>query len=202
MKKRPNLFFILITAVIVVLVITRFFLGGNEDTWICENGGWVKHGNPQAPKPESGCGETENAWIQQDFSEAGVKISFLRPRDTVFRTEIARDGDRVRVASFYVEKGDKDNPTYQLYGLYQPLSNANESDLEKAKTGLEQNSIKELTVGGFKAIEGLANATDPKAHYITVVLVNNKLFSLSTWPPKPDNKTLTDELIKTIRLDF
>jgi len=33
----------------------RFVIGGDEDTWICQNGQWVKHGNPSAPKPTNGC---------------------------------------------------------------------------------------------------------------------------------------------------
>lgn len=32
----------------------RFF-SGNEDTWICQNGEWVKHGNPSASMPETPC---------------------------------------------------------------------------------------------------------------------------------------------------
>lgn len=48
----------LILALLVVIV--RFF-GGDEDTWICDDGQWVKHGNPSASMPDSGCGdETKN----------------------------------------------------------------------------------------------------------------------------------------------
>ena len=43
-------------AVIILAVVAgvRFFSG--EDNWICENNQWVKHGNPIAPMPTSGCG--------------------------------------------------------------------------------------------------------------------------------------------------
>lgn len=34
----------------------RVFTGGGEDTWICEKGEWVRHGNPAVPKPVSDCG--------------------------------------------------------------------------------------------------------------------------------------------------
>ena len=33
----------------------RFGLGGNEDTWICSSGTWIKHGNPSAPMPQFPC---------------------------------------------------------------------------------------------------------------------------------------------------
>lgn len=35
----------------------RFVVGGSEDTWICVEREWVKHGVPSAPKPEIPCGE-------------------------------------------------------------------------------------------------------------------------------------------------
>lgn len=37
------------------LLATRLFFGGNEDSWICQNGDWVKHGNPSNSKPTTPC---------------------------------------------------------------------------------------------------------------------------------------------------
>lgn len=31
------------------------FLRGDEDTWLCQNGQWVKHGQPSAPQPTTQC---------------------------------------------------------------------------------------------------------------------------------------------------
>lgn len=49
-------------AVVVVVVALGAVLGvrlfsGDEDTWLCEDGAWVKHGNPTAEMPTSGCGD-------------------------------------------------------------------------------------------------------------------------------------------------
>lgn len=48
-----------ILAIIVViaggLLFLRFVIGGDEDTWICVNSEWVKHGQPSAPKPAGVC---------------------------------------------------------------------------------------------------------------------------------------------------
>jgi len=44
---------VLIAAAVVFYL--RFVVGGPEDDWICEDGKWVKHGAPSAPKPTSGC---------------------------------------------------------------------------------------------------------------------------------------------------
>jgi spore germination protein GerM len=43
---------LLVAAAVVVGV---RFLGGDEDTWLCRNGQWVKHGNPSSPKPTAPC---------------------------------------------------------------------------------------------------------------------------------------------------
>ena len=54
MKFFKNKFFVaLIIAVIIFLGLT--ILRGSEDTWICKNGGWIKHGNPSAEMPTSTC---------------------------------------------------------------------------------------------------------------------------------------------------
>ncbi|MDD5566756.1 MAG: hypothetical protein PHH01_01030, partial [Patescibacteria group bacterium] len=55
---------IIILAVIILagaaVAIIRFGFGGDEDTWICDNGQWVKHGNPSAAQPTTGCGNATN----------------------------------------------------------------------------------------------------------------------------------------------
>lgn len=48
----------LIFFVILILIVffgVRFLLGGAEDTWICEDGEWVAHGNPSTPQPIEDC---------------------------------------------------------------------------------------------------------------------------------------------------
>jgi len=53
--------------IIILLIIlvggtlaVRFFLDGDEDTWLCQEGSWVKHGNPSSSVPTSGCGEEKS----------------------------------------------------------------------------------------------------------------------------------------------
>lgn len=38
-----------------VVLLIRFGLGGNEDTWICQNGTWIKQGNPKEAMPLIPC---------------------------------------------------------------------------------------------------------------------------------------------------
>ncbi len=49
------LYFILATAVIFFVAICIRFLFTAEDNWICENGVWIKHGNPTTQMPTREC---------------------------------------------------------------------------------------------------------------------------------------------------
>lgn len=54
--KKALILLLLVVVIIGGFFALRFLFGGDEDTWICENGVWIKHGNPSAPKPVDGCG--------------------------------------------------------------------------------------------------------------------------------------------------
>jgi len=52
---------IFITIIVVIAVLFIWILiRGPEDTWICSNGQWVKHGVPSAPMPEGECNWLDN----------------------------------------------------------------------------------------------------------------------------------------------
>lgn len=41
--------------IIFFLIGSLRFFSGDEDTWICKNGQWTKHGNPDNPAPQTEC---------------------------------------------------------------------------------------------------------------------------------------------------
>lgn len=51
-KNKMIMAFILAGVLFVGLLL---FLRAQEDTWICQNGGWERHGVPSAPMPTSVC---------------------------------------------------------------------------------------------------------------------------------------------------
>ncbi|MBU1110402.1 hypothetical protein KKB83_02205 [Patescibacteria group bacterium] len=57
MRKRIIRIGIFIIITMGVLFVLRFVVGGPEDSWICVDEQWVKHGFPSYPKPETGCEE-------------------------------------------------------------------------------------------------------------------------------------------------
>lgn len=47
---------IIITAIVaIVLIIVGFRLLSPEDSWVCNEGRWVKHGEPSEPMPTKSC---------------------------------------------------------------------------------------------------------------------------------------------------
>lgn len=58
MKKKISKIIIILILIIAVWFILRFVIGGSEDTWMCVEGEWVKHGVPSAPKPTEPCNST------------------------------------------------------------------------------------------------------------------------------------------------
>lgn len=47
---------LLVTLLILAFFLfVRFVLGGPEDSWLCTDGQWVKHGNPGSPQPTGPC---------------------------------------------------------------------------------------------------------------------------------------------------
>lgn len=69
--------------VVVLIILSAFILRliGSEDTWLCQNGQWVKHGEPESPAPSEGCldkgkvGETNSNLVSE--GEANGEASFF-----------------------------------------------------------------------------------------------------------------------------
>ena len=52
-----KLFWVLLIVVVILIVfgLLRFVFGGPEDSWVCKEGVWVKHGNPDSSMPLDKC---------------------------------------------------------------------------------------------------------------------------------------------------
>lgn len=60
---------------------------------------------------------------------------------------------------------------------------------------MDKTTIKEITLEGYKGIEGLI--LGPKTRYITIILKDGKLFSVFTIPATPENKITTEQILPT-----
>lgn len=167
----------------------------------CAKAGYpIMESYPEQCRTPDGKTFTRQISSQPDLQEETVEeigLSFQHPKDLVFRKEIADDGGKIRTVGFFLTKGLENNPEYQMYGLYQQFKDATEQDLELSKKEMDPNSIKEVSIDGYKGIEGLI--LGPKTRYITIVLKDKKLFSISTLPPTQKNKTLTETILPTFK---
>jgi hypothetical protein len=78
-----NLFwkiFIVIIAVAIVTLSIRF-LSGDEDTWLCQNGQWVKHGKPSAAMPTTLCGKVNHNLTATSSNE--ISVTNPQPNQTI-----------------------------------------------------------------------------------------------------------------------
>ncbi|MBI3984973.1 MAG: Gmad2 immunoglobulin-like domain-containing protein [Candidatus Levybacteria bacterium] len=74
-----------IAAVFIVLLVAFVLVRGNEDNWLCQNGVWVKHGNPTVPSPTGICGTptpsisqaSENISIDSPKAKTEVSVPFV-----------------------------------------------------------------------------------------------------------------------------
>ena len=54
-RRRKILYAVLGLLLAALLAVAGLRLFSGEDTWLCRNGQWVKHGNPAAPAPSRPC---------------------------------------------------------------------------------------------------------------------------------------------------
>jgi hypothetical protein len=73
MSNTLKIILFVILALAIGVFAGRFFLGGDEDTWLCAADGWVKHGNPTSPRPNVGCGLKN----EESQNEVAGKYNFI-----------------------------------------------------------------------------------------------------------------------------
>lgn len=135
----------------------------------------------------------EKNWEIYEFPEVG--LTFSAP------FEMRVNGEKVDDNAFtlYVERSDYSagEEYYQLYGLYNLSAEAvNKEDL---KSGFNEDSIEETTVGGFLAVSGQNKGE--RNRFVTYVITDRGLFMLATSQPTIENKELTDEILSTFKFN-
>lgn len=84
------------------VVVLRFGLGGDEDTWLCQNGVWLKHGNPSSSVPVTGCGPVKSISNFEECAALGQPIMESYPRqcrfnDQTFAENIGNELDKINL---------------------------------------------------------------------------------------------------------
>ena len=76
MKSKFYILFLSLLSVFVVIFVLRFVIGGDEDTWLCENNQWVKHGQPSYDHPSTGCGEEKRIGGDKDEHDCLIAAGY------------------------------------------------------------------------------------------------------------------------------
>ncbi len=109
-----------IVAVLIILLVAFVFVRGNEDTWLCQNGQWIKHGNPTAPSPTGICGTptptvsqtSENISVESPKAKTEISVPFvIKGKARVFENQFSykvldRKGNIVLEGSAYADAKD------------------------------------------------------------------------------------------------
>ena len=129
---------------------------------------------------------------EEFISSFGLYVTV--PKDMTFRKEVADDEGIIRSVGFYIENSDKTNP-YMLYGLYESKDVNTDQTLTIIKKDMVPSTIKDITIGGYKGVEGLI--AGDKTRYMAVIVKDGKKIAFSTIPPTEANKAITDRLLST-----
>ncbi|MBU0998313.1 hypothetical protein KJ570_02190 [Patescibacteria group bacterium] len=76
MKNKFYILLVSLLSVFAIVFVLRFVIGGDEDTWLCENGEWVKHGQPASDHPSSGCGENKLIGGDKDIHDCLIAAGY------------------------------------------------------------------------------------------------------------------------------
>ncbi|MGE5392418.1 MAG: GerMN domain-containing protein [Candidatus Saccharibacteria bacterium] len=102
--KFKNIFLVAILVLIVGLVAfaaIRIF-SGPEDTWFCQDGEWIKHGNPKDSKPESGCGPVNQSQQPEDTT--------AKPQDFLKNGYLVKNNPGLKTGVWYLTYEEPGKP--------------------------------------------------------------------------------------------
>ncbi len=80
---KKDLLILGVVILIAVAVAVLLLLRGDEDTWLCVSGQWVKHGNPSAPMPTTGCGAPAPSPTPSIQAQDEIQVSSPVPNSVV-----------------------------------------------------------------------------------------------------------------------
>jgi hypothetical protein len=84
-----------LVTVLIIVVGFLLLLRGNENTWICQNGSWVKNGNPKASMPTKPCVATTVNSTSTVNPNANIQLLSPKAGDTVGSQFVIRGSAKV-----------------------------------------------------------------------------------------------------------
>lgn len=160
------------TTVVIILIVglaalwfgVRFFMGGNEDTWLCVNGQWVKHGNPSASAPTTGCGVQPAQPAKATSTEPPAPTAQNSPIYTVgyvMRHRLNLLNQPIRTKGYVIQR----QVSYIIFSD-EPVAVPNPNDLPVTGQGIAvMASGKQYILAGKLVYKGLAASNQNPYHF-------------------------------------
>lgn len=129
---------------------------------------------------------------------ADLDLTFSAPPEmrVTSETQKVEETGQPYLTTMFVERGTANNADYyQLYGIIQWDSQFSADSLNEYKEVLEPSSIREVTVSGYKALEG--QIIGQRNRFVTYILTDKGILTLFTAQPTAENKSLTDQIMGT-----
>lgn len=160
--KNIKKYYLLFLSLLLIGLIVAIRFSTKEDTWICENGNWIKHGNPMSEKPASGCGNVTpqinnnetNKFVNDDFEisipDKWAKTDSQIPGITlmVVNAGETNDDENVQKINFRSYYAITYTTTEKSLNDYLPEY---ESEMKNAVQGITIENVNDGVVNGYSA---------------------------------------------------
>jgi len=160
--KNQKKYYLLFLVILLVGLVVAIRFSTKEDTWICENGNWIKHGNPNSEQPTSGCGNVitqinNNAtnkfanddfeisipdkWTKTDSQIPGITLMVVNTGETNDDENVKKINFRSYYAIAYVTTEKSLNDYLSEY----------EAEVKNAVSGTTIENVNDGMVNGYTA---------------------------------------------------
>lgn len=88
---------ILIILAVIAVSAVAYLKFSTEDTWLCQNGQWVKHGNPSLSMPTTGCFVNNNSNLNDNLNNANLNANNTNtaPNEINVKVDNLKAGDTI-----------------------------------------------------------------------------------------------------------
>jgi spore germination protein GerM len=165
---------IIIILILAIAIATFFFVNRDKNSWVCEEGEWVKQGEPTNPIPDEECTISGDSLNLDDQSSNGLE------NDTTELLEVVDENDTTPTTDETINIQSTSNQTMEVTiffsnSIFNPLSDNCEWMFPVKRTVPKTQASARATLN--ELIKG-TNSKESKSGYHTSISPHTKIQSL------------------------